>query len=140
MKQISTFEQYKAAYQSSIENPEKFWGEVALDFTWRKTWDKVLQWNFTEPTIEWFAGGECNLTENCIDRHLHLKPRQPALIWEPNNPIEDSRTITYAQLHSMVCSFANALVNLGVKPGHRVCIYMPMIPETAIAMLACARI
>jgi acetyl-CoA synthetase len=140
MKQITTPEEYKTAYQQSIENPESFWAEVADSFLWRKKWDKVLEWNFTEPRIKWFDGAACNLSENCLDRHLASRAEQVAIIWEPNDPKEEYRTLTYRQLHKEVCQFANALKSLGVKRGDRVCIYMPMIPEAAVAMLACARI
>jgi acetyl-CoA synthetase len=140
MKQITTPEEYKTAYQQSINNPESFWADVAESFLWRKKWDKVLEWNFTEPKIKWFDGAECNLSENCLDRHLASRAEQVAIVWEPNDPKEQYRTLTYKQLHAEVCQFANALKNLGVRRGDRVCIYMPMIPEAAIAMLACARI
>ncbi len=140
MQQITTLEEYHQAYAESIGNPEQFWGRVAESFTWRKKWDRVLQWNFNEQKVEWFAGAECNLTENCLDRHLPERANQIALIWEPNNPNETSRSLTYAQLHAEVCRLANVLIQLGVQQGHRVCIYLPMIPEAAVAMLACTRI
>lgn len=133
-------EQYHAAYKKSVEEPETFWAQIAEHYSWSKKWDKVLTWNFTEPKIEWFAGGHCNLSENCIDRHLPAKANDTAIIWEPNNPNDKYRTLTYAQLHAEVCRFANGLKSLGVMPGDRVCIYMPMVPEAAIAMLACVRI
>lgn len=140
MKQITTFEQYKQDYQRSIEQPENFWAEVAEDFSWSKKWDTVLNWNFTEPSIKWFEGGLTNLSENCIDRHLATRGNQVAIIWEPNNPNEECRTLTYNELHNQVCRFANVLLTLGVQKGDRVCIYLPMVPEAAIAMLACTRI
>ncbi len=140
MKQITTFEEYLQEYRRSIDNPEKFWAEVAESFTWIKKWNKVLDWNFTEPKIRWFEGAECNLSENCVDRHLQTRGEQIAIIWEPNDPNEKHKTLTYTELHKEVCRFANALKNLGIKPGDRICIYLPMIPEAAIAMLACARI
>jgi acetyl-CoA synthetase len=140
MKQISTFKEYIGQYQKSIHNPEAFWAEVAEDFVWSKRWDKVLDWNFTEPAVKWFEGGLTNLCENCIDVHLPLRANETAIIWEPNDPHETFRTLTYGQLHTGVCRFANVLKKLGVKKGDRVCIYLPMIPEAAIAMLACARI
>jgi acetyl-CoA synthetase len=138
--QIKTLEAYHEAYKNSIDHPEKFWGDIAENFTWRKKWDKVLEWNFTEPKIEWFKGGKLNITENCIDRHLAKNADKPAIIWEPNDPIENHRIITYKQLHLNVCQFAQVLINNGVQKGDRVCIYMGMIPELTIAVLACARI
>ena len=138
--QIKNIEAYHEAYKNSIENPEKFWGDIAEHFFWRKKWDKVLEWNFKEPSIKWFQGGKLNITENCLDRHLNTMGDTPAIIWEPNNPEEQHRTITYKQLHHKVCQFAQVLINNGVKKGDRVCIYMGMIPELAIAVLACARI
>ncbi len=138
--QIKSLEQYNKAYAQSIKNPENFWGDVAGHFQWRRRWDKVLDWNFTEPKIEWFKGAKLNITENCIDRHLENFGNRPAIIWEPNDPEEHHRIITYRDLYNKVCQFANVLKNNGVKKGDRVCIYMGMIPELAIAVLACARI
>ncbi|MCU0441328.1 MAG: acetate--CoA ligase [Bacteroidia bacterium] len=138
--QITSFEQYKEAYRKSIENPEQFWGEIADQFTWHQKWDKVLDWNFTEPKVEWFKGGKLNITENCIDRHLATRGEDPAIIWEPNNPEERTRIVTYNRLHKRVCQVAQMLTNLGVKKGDRVCIYMGMIPELTYAVLGCARI
>lgn len=138
--QIKTIEQYNEAYKKSIENPEEFWGEVAENFTWKKKWDKVSNWNFKEPNIKWFEGGKLNITENCIDRHLAERGEQPAIIWEPNNPEEKTRIVTYNRLHKRVCQVAQMLANLGVKKGDRVCIYMGMIPELTYAVLGCARI
>lgn len=138
--QIKSLEQYNEAYKKSIENPEEFWGEVAENFTWKKKWDKVSNWNFKEPNIKWFEGGKLNITENCIDRHLDERGEQPAIIWEPNNPEEKTRIVTYNRLHKRVCQVAQMLTNLGVKKGDRVCIYMGMIPELTYAVLGCARI
>lgn len=138
--QIKSYDEYKAAYKKSIEEPETFWAEIAQHFQWRKKWDKVLSWNFKEPKIEWFAGGKLNITENCIDRHLETLRDKPAIIWEPNNPEERTRVVTYERLHKRVCQFAQVLKNNGVKKGDRVCIYMGMVPELAYAVLACARI
>jgi len=138
--QIKSLEQYHETYKRSIEDPEGFWGEIAEHFTWRKKWDKVLNWNFTEPKVEWFAGGKLNITENCIDRHLATMADKPAIIWEPNNPEERVRVVTYARLHKRVCQVAQMLINNGVKKGDRVCIYMGMVPELAYAVLGCARI
>ncbi|MBV9988967.1 MAG: acetate--CoA ligase [Chitinophagaceae bacterium] len=138
--QIRTFEEYKTAYQKSITDPDGFWAEVAGHFLWRRKWDKVLEWNFTEPRVEWFRGGKLNITENCLDRHIAHKADQPAILWEPNSPDEHNRTLSYKKLLEKVCQFAHVLKNNGVKKGDRVCIYMGMIPELAIAVLACARI
>ena len=138
--QINSFEEYQVAYKQSIDNPEGFWGEIAEHFVWKKKWDKVLNWNFKEPTIEWFKGGKLNITENCIDRHLATHGDKPAIIWEPNNPDERTRIVTYNRLHKRVCQFAQVLINNGVKKGDRVCIYMGMVPELAYAVLGCARI
>ena len=137
---IQTFDEYQAAYQKSVEDPEAFWAEVAQEFQWRKPWTKTLQWNFTEPSIKWFVGGKLNITENCLDRHLATRGDQPAILWEPNDPAEASVTLTYRMLHDQVCRFANVLKRNGVVKGDRICIYMPMVPELAIAVLACARI
>jgi acetyl-CoA synthetase len=137
---INSLEQYHEDYKKSVEEPEAFWGDVASSFYWRKKWDKVLDWNFTEPKIEWFKGGKLNITENCIDRHLATMADKPAIIWEPNNPEERTRIVTYARLHKRVCQFAQVLKNNGVKKGDRVCIYMGMVPELAYAVLGCARI
>ncbi|MEY2648774.1 MAG: acetate--CoA ligase [Bacteroidota bacterium] len=138
--QIHSLEGYEAAWKRSVEDPEGFWGDVASHFQWKKPWDKVLEWNFKDPSVKWFQGAQLNITENCIDRHLTDKAHQPAIIWEPNDPQESHRMLTYAQLHNKVVQFANVLKNNGVKKGDRVCIYMGMIPELAIAVLACARV
>jgi acetyl-CoA synthetase len=140
MKRITSFDEYQHEYKLSVENPEVFWAEQAENFVWQKKWDKVLDWNFTEPNVKWFAGGKLNITENCLDRHLATKAKQVAIIWESNDPNEASRKITYEELHKEVCRFANVLKNNGAKKGDRICLYMPMIPELAIAVLACARI
>jgi len=137
---INSLEQYHEDYKKSVEQPDVFWGDVASSFYWRKKWDKVLDWNFTEPKVEWFKGGKLNITENCIDRHLETMAEKPAIIWEPNNPEERTRIVTYARLHKRVCQVAQMLKNNGVKKGDRVCIYMGMIPELAYAILGCARI
>ncbi len=138
--QMTTPDEYHAAYKNSVENPERFWGHVAEHFYWRKKWDKVLEWNFNGPDVKWFRGGKLNITENCIDRHLEHRGNEPAFIWEPNNPEERVRTVTYNRLHKRVCQFAQVLTNNGVKKGDRVCIYMGMVPELAYAVLGCARI
>ncbi len=137
---IDSFEAYQNAYQRSIDTPEEFWDDVANTFTWKQKWDQTLNWNFTEPKIEWFVGGKLNITENCLDRHLANRGNQTAIIWEPNNPLDAVRKLTYAELHEQVCKFSNVLLSLNVNKGDRVCIYMPMVPEAAVAMLACARV
>ncbi len=137
--QIRNFDDYLAQYKKSIDHPEKFWGEIAENFTWKKKWDHVLNWNFREPRVRWFEGAKLNITENCLDRHLADKGDQAAIIWEPNDPGQEKRVLTYRQLYREVCRFAQVLKNNGVQKGDRVCIYMPMIPELAIAVLACAR-
>ena len=138
--QIKSLEQYYSDYDKSVEDPEGFWSSVAENFLWKKKWDRVLDWNFTEPKIEWFKGGKLNITENCIDRHLETRGEDPAFIWEPNNPEDRTRTVTYNRLHKRVCQFAQVLKNNGVKKGDRVVIYMGMVPELAYAVLGCARI
>ncbi len=138
--QITSMNQYDLAYRSSVNQPEEFWASVAENFYWRKKWSKVLEWNFKEPKIEWFRGARLNITENCIDRHLETLGDKPAFIWEPNNPEDRVRVVTYNRLHKRVCQFAQVLKNNGVKKGDRVCIYMGMIPELAYAVLGCARI
>jgi acetyl-CoA synthetase len=137
---IDSFEQYQSIYAHSIASPEAFWASIADHFLWKKKWDKVLNWNFQDPQIKWFEGAQLNITENCLDRHLPAKANQPAIIWEPNNPNESNRILTYQELYDQVCSFAHVLQRNGVKKGDRICIYMPMVPELAIAVLACARI
>jgi len=138
--QLNSLSDYQAAYKKSVEDPESFWAEIAGAFKWHRKWDKVLEWNFKDPMVKWFLGGKLNITENCLDRHLSERPDQPAIIWEPNNPAEDYRVLTYKELHFKVCQFAHVLKNNGVKKGDRICIYMPMVPELAVALLACARI
>ena len=137
---INSLSDYKRIYQYSITKPEDFWATVADTFYWRKKWDQVLEWDFKKPDIKWFKGAKLNITENCLDRHLETDGNTTALIWEPNDPNEPYQTFTYRQLHFRVCQFANVLKNNGVNKGDRVCIYMPMVPELAIALLACARL
>ncbi len=138
--QIKTFEEYQDAYKKSVENPEEFWGEIANNFFWKRKWTNVLNWNFSEPEIKWFEGGKLNITENCLDRHIYKNGDTPAIIWEPNDPSEAHRILTYKQLLNKVEQFANVLKNNNIKKGDRVCIYLPMVPELVIAVLACARI
>ncbi|RZK50379.1 MAG: acetate--CoA ligase [Pedobacter sp.] len=138
--QITSLAQYHQVYNESITQPELFWEKIADHFLWKQKWDKVLDWNFKDPKIEWFKGAKFNITENCIDRHLEAKGDKPAIIWEPNDPEKEAQIITYKVLFDRVCRFANVLKRNGVVKGDRVCIYMPMVPELAIAVLACARI
>ncbi len=137
---ISNQEEYQQAYSESIENPEAFWDQIAKHFEWRKPWNKTLEWNFEQPDIKWFLGGQLNITENCLDRHLAQRGNKLALIWEPNDPKERMIRLTYSELHAKVCQMGNILKRNGVQKGDRVCIYLPMIPELAFAVLACARI
>lgn len=138
--QIKSLDDYRQQYQQSIDDPAGFWAGIAEHFQWKRKWDSVLDWNFKEPKIEWFKGAKLNITENCLDRHLEKYGDYPAIIWEPNDPEEHHRILTYKKLHEKVCQFAHVLKNNGVQKGDRVCIYMGMIPELAIAVLACARI
>ena len=137
---ITSLKEYQAQVKKSKDYPEKFWSEKANSFRWYKKWDKVLEWNFKTPEIKWFAGGKLNITENCLDRHLLKRSNQIAIKWVPNNPNESAINLTYLQLHEKVCQFSNVLINNGIKKGDRVCLYMPMVPEITIAVLACARI
>ena len=138
---IKHLEEYFQVYRKSVRNPEAFWEEIAEEhFVWRKRWDNVLSWDFKKPEIKWFEGAKLNITENCLDRHLPTRGTKTAIIFEPNNPEEEAVHITYRQLHERVCRMANVLLDHGVKKGDRVCIYLPMIPELAVALLACARI
>lgn len=138
--QIKSFEEYQDAYKRSVENPEEFWGDVASNFFWKRKWTNVLNWNFKDPDIRWFEGGKVNITENCLDRHIYQNGDTPAIIWEPNDPTEAHRVLTYKQLLNKVEQFANVLKNNNIKKGDRVCIYLPMVPELVIAVFACARI
>ncbi len=138
---IKNLEEYYQVYRKSVRDPENFWSEIAEEhFVWRKPWDKVLDWNFSTPEVKWFDGAQLNITENCIDRHLATKADKTAIIFEPNDPAEEAQHISYKQLHEKVCAFANVLKEQGIKKGDRVCIYLPMIPELAVSVLACARI
>ena len=138
--QIKSLQQYKKVYKESVENPEAFWAAQAETFTWQKQWNKVLDWDFKKPDVKWFVGGLLNITENCLDRHLAERGDQTAILWEPNDPNGKVRKYTYKELHREVCRTANALKALNIKKGDRVCFYMPMVPELAIGVLACARI
>lgn len=138
--QIKTFEEYQSAYQKSVEQPENFWADIAGNFTWKKKWDKVLDWNFAGPDVKWFINGKLNITENCIDRHLPHKANDVAFYFEENEINKPAQQITFQQLHDEVCRLANVLKSFGVKKGDRVCIYLPMVPQAVFALLACARI
>ncbi len=138
---IKNFPEYFQEYRKSVRNPELFWEEIAEEhFLWRKRWDKVLSWDFSKPEVKWFEGAKLNITENCIDRHLYTNGDKTAIIFEPNDPSEETEHISYKELHARVNQMANVLKNKGIKKGDRVCIYLPMIPELAISLLACARI
>ena len=138
--QLKSFEEYQEAYKRSVEEPEAFWSDVADHFFWKRKWNNVLNWNFKDPDIKWFEGAKLNITENCLDRHIYKLGDQPAIIWEPNDPNEAHRILTYKQLLQKVEQFANVLKNNNIRKGDRVCIYLPMVPELVIAVLACARI
>lgn len=138
---IKHLEEYYQVYRKSVRNPESFWEEIAEEhFMWRKKWDNVLSWDFSKPEIKWFEGAQLNITENCIDRHLNTRGNKTAILFEPNDTKEEAEHITYRELHERVCKFANVLKENGIKKGDRVCIYLPMIPELAVSVLACARI
>ena len=138
--QIKTLQDYQEIYAKSVEHPEVFWAQQAESFQWRKKWDQVLEWNFSEPNVKWFSGGKLNITENCLDRHLDGRGDQVAILWEGNDPNTPNQTYTFKELHAAVCQVANGLKAKGIQKGDRVCFYMPMVPELAIAVLACARI
>ncbi|MEP1094553.1 MAG: acetate--CoA ligase [Cyclobacteriaceae bacterium] len=137
---IKSLSEYTQTYDRSVENPEDFWGKIAESFQWQKKWDQVLQWDFKGPDIKWFVNGKLNITENILDRHLDQRGDQTAILWEPNDPEESHQKISYQELHQKVCQFANAMKANGIEKGDRVIIYMPMVPEAAVAMLACARV
>ena len=138
---IKQFEEYFQVYKKSVNQPEQFWEEIAEEhFIWRKKWDNVLSWDFTKPEVKWYENAKLNITENCLDRHLRTRGHKTAILFEPNNPDEPAEHITYIQLHERVCKFANVLKEKGIEKGDRVCIYLPMIPELAVSVLACARI
>jgi len=137
---ISTLSGYLYEYQRSTANPEAFWGNIAENFFWRKKWDKTLEWDFYDLDVKWFVNGKLNITENIFEKNLFMLGDQPAIIWEPNDPNEASITLTYQELFEKVCQFANVLKANGVQKGDRVAIYLPMVPEATIAMLACARV
>ncbi|MEP6648152.1 MAG: AMP-binding protein, partial [Saprospiraceae bacterium] len=138
--QLRNLQEYREAYQKSIDSSESFWAEIASEFVWEKKWDKVLEYDFQIADTKWFIGGKVNITVNCLDRHLDSKGDQVALLWEPNEPGNESRSYTYTQLFEEVCRVANGLKSIGVTKGDRICFYMPMVPELALGILACARI
>lgn len=138
---IKNLEEYYQVYRRSVRDPELFWEEIAEEhFVWRKTWRKVLEYDFSVPEVRWFEGAELNITENCIDRHLVTRGNKTAILFEPNNPNESLLKISYRDLYRRVNKFANVLKQNGIEKGDRVCIYLPMIPDLAISLLACARI
>jgi len=138
---IKHLEEYFKVYRKSVREPKVFWCEIAEEhFVWRKRWDKVLSWDFKKPEIKWFEGAKLNITENCIDRHLNTKADKTAVLFEPNDPKEEAQHISYRELYERVNKFANVLKEQGIKKGDRVAIYLPMIPELAVSLLACARI
>jgi acetyl-CoA synthetase len=138
---IKHLEEYFQVYRKSVREPENFWEEIAEEhFIWQKKWDNVLSWDFSKPEVKWFEGAQLNITENCIDRHLATRGNKTAILFEPNDPSDEAEHITYNQLYERVNQFANVLKEQGIKKGDRVCIYLPMIPELAISVLACARI
>ena len=137
---ISSLSEYFVEYQKSIDQPEKFWSDIAETFKWKKPWDKVLSWNFNDPDLKWFLNAKLNITENIFERNIEKFGSKTAIIWEPNDPNEKSLQITYNELFQKTCQFSNVLQDQGISKGDRVIIYMPMIPEAAIAMLACARV
>ena len=139
-KVIKSFDEYKEVYKRSVDDPEGFWAEQAETFTWQQKWDKVVEWDFHNLDVKWFINGKLNITENCLDRHLADRGDQIAILWEANDPNAPNKTYTYRQLYEAVNKTANALKANGIKKGDRVCFYMPMVPELAIAVLACARI
>ena len=140
MENIKDFNSYKKEYRKSIESPEQFWEEKASHFLWRKKWDNVLSWDFNKAEVKWFEGGQLNITENCLDRHLEKRGNQTAIKWIANNPEEQNRCLSYSELYDEFCRFSNVLKNNGAKKGDKICLYMPMVPELAIAVLASARI
>ncbi|MDQ3140830.1 MAG: acetate--CoA ligase [Bacteroidota bacterium] len=138
--QITSLEEYHRKYQQSLADPEGFWSDIANNFLWNRHWDKVLSWDFEEYEVKWFQGGQLNISENCLDRHLKTRDSEIAFYWEQNQPTDQKTSYTYKELHAQVCMFAEILRNNGIKKGDRICIYMGMIPQLPIAMLACARL
>ena len=138
---IDSPEKYSQLYKESVEEPEIFWSELASNnFLWESKWSKVLDWDFRKAKVSWFKDAKLNITINCLDRHVKNHPDKTAIIFEPNNPYEEYKSYSYSELLAEVCKMANVLKSMGVKKGDRVCIYLPMIPELAFSVLACARI
>ncbi|HQX31349.1 MAG TPA: acetate--CoA ligase, partial [Flavobacteriales bacterium] len=140
LTRIRTQADYTTSHAASVADPASFWAAQAETFTWRKKWDETLIWDFEKPEVKWFAGGKLNITENCLDRHLEARSNKLAIIWEPNDPKERPERLTYREMHDRVCKYANVLKRNGVKKGDRVAVYMPMIPDLVVCVLACARI
>ena len=134
------FEEYNKLYKQSVDNPELFWTNVAESFIWKSKWSKVVDFDFSKPSFKWFTDAKLNITENCLDRHVEAHPEKTAIIFEPNDPNQPAEHISYRELHIRVCKFSNVLKNNNVQKGDRVCIYLPMVLELAIAVLACARV
>ena len=132
--------EYNNLYKQSIDNPEVFWNDVAESFIWKNKWSKVIEFDFSKPSFKWFTDAKLNITENCLDRHVETHPDKTAIIFEPNDPNQPAQHISYRELHSRVCKFSNVLKNNNIQKGDRICIYLPMVPELAIAVLACARV
>ncbi len=137
---LDSFAAYEAAYAESVNNPEKFWGDIAKTFHWKQPFTKVCEWDFTTPDVKWFSDGVLNITENILDRHLAENGNRTAILWEPNDPADERQSFTYRELHGEVCRVANGLKAQGIGKGDRVVLYMPMVPELLFAVLACARI
>ncbi len=133
-------EEYNKLYKQSVDNPDVFWNDVAESFIWKKKWSNIVDFDFSKPSFKWFTDAKLNITENCLDRHVEIHPEKTAIIFEPNDPNQLAEHISYKELHSRVCKFSNVLKNNNIQKGDRVCIYLPMVPELAIAVLACARI
>ena len=140
MQRIKTLSEYFKKYELSEKDPESFWSEIADSFSWKKKWDKVLDWDFEKANIKWFQNAKLNITENIFERNIKERGSKTAIIWEPNDPAEPAIHLTYQELYDETCRFSNALRAKGISKGDRVIIYMPMVPEAAIAMLACARV
>src|SRR5690606_15426494 len=138
---IDDLPDYFKQYKKSIKNPKKFWDKIADEnFVWYQRWSKVVEYDMQEAKIKWFKNAKLNITKNCIDRHLNTRGDKTAIIWEPNDPTEEAQHISYSELRDRVCKMANVLRDMGIEKGDRVCIYLPMIPELAVTMLACARL
>ena len=135
-----TLDEYNILYKQSVDNPDVFWSDVAESFIWKNKWSKVVDFDFSKPSFKWFTDAKLNITENCLDRHVETHPEKTAIIFEPNDPNQPADHISYRELHSRVCRFSNVLKNNNIQKGDRVCIYLPMVPELAIAVLACARV